>query len=79
MDNILPQSYRPCPCKNCSKRYFDEVTRRTCHCDCKDYKEWSEDNRIWHENCRKASMIGKSLDSYEVERVRKTKKRMGIT
>ena len=79
MDNILPQPYVPCPCNKCEKRHFDKEKNRTCHCDCQEYKEWSDGNRQWHDKCRKASMLNKSLDSYEVDRIRKTKRRMGIS
>lgn len=75
MDNIIPQSPKPCPCKNCDRRYVDYENRRTCHCDCEDYKMWAEENRQRHEVAQKAAMIERSLRSYEVERANQIRKR----
>lgn len=30
-------------CKNCKSRYYDPITRTTCHSICKIYKEYRKD------------------------------------
>lgn len=75
LTDILPQSPLLCPCKGCTKRYFNEETKRTCHCDCKDYKEWADENRKRHEKRYKAHLVERGLREYELKRNNRIKKR----
>jgi rubrerythrin len=49
MSEILPQSPEICPCLDCKDRHFNEETKHTCHCDCKKYEKWADNNRKRHE------------------------------
>jgi hypothetical protein len=75
LDNIIAQSPKPCPCKNCGRRYVDTENHRTCHCDCKEYKDWAEENRQRHDAAQKAMMIEIGLRDYEIRRANQIRKR----
>jgi hypothetical protein len=74
MSNPLPPALRPCPCINCTKRYFNKETNRTCHCDCQDYKDWSEENRLWHEQMQKFLQLKQGLDAADIKRQTRNKR-----
>ena len=69
---------KPCPCNNCKDRYFDEVAKRTCHCDCQRYKDWCEENKAISEEIQELKAAERRLREYELKRNNQIKKRCGL-